>query len=640
MKEFRSTQRLSNLPVWAVMERQLIDLMNTTPEWVLNRYTHEDGSLMWPPDPKNFVSIDGLDDMYESFHNWPLFYLVGGDKKFLAYAQREYDAITRQGATLDSGHGHPMVVNEYEQGYDWMHQGEGYALFYFLNLADPKNPINRERSIRYAGFYLGEDPDAINYDQEKKLMLCCYNGSKGEASRNFDRKPWVMADWKRWYGLPFHDLEGVVTINDVNDIANAQKVADAMHERMAEGDTLVNLLSTTQVFNAYLHTGDEKYKRWICDYIDAWRKRAEENGGLVPDNVGPNGIIGEKMKDHHWYGGYYGWTWPHGFYFLAEALTVATQNEALMLGNAQGMDFVRKQYELVEEHAVVQDDTIFIPMKYSDPGTVHEYFTCGRFLTMDGKVTDDPAFSRLLEKDGWYEYKTLPPQQPVHLWLMSQEKQDMDHIMETRDKRRKNWNEVDDFYGVHKNQGGRDFAWMLYLQGQLPDYPEKILQFNMNQVYDRIRFIANDTQDPATYTDSYLQRRNPITMEGLVELTMGGPLPLYNGGHLMVSLRYFDVAEERPGLPQDVAALVESINAEGVTVHLVNLSRDQERKMLVMSGAFGEHEIISANGEAVSDKMISVTLEPLSEITLQLKLRRFANTPRYIAPFDEEVVTK
>ena len=52
-----------------------------------------------------------------------------------------------------------MVVKEYEQGYDWMHQGEGYLFFYLLCLADPTEK-NVERAKRYAGFYLNEDPEA------------------------------------------------------------------------------------------------------------------------------------------------------------------------------------------------------------------------------------------------------------------------------------------------------------------------------------------------------------------------------------------------------------------------------------------------------------------------------------------------
>ena len=67
--------------------------------------------------------------------------------------------------------------------------------------------------------------------------------------------------------------------------------------------------------------------------------------------------------------------------------------------------------------------------------------------------------------------------------------------------------------------------------------------------------MRDDQQDPATYGDWHLQIRNPITVEGLVQLTKGGPLFMYNGGLLQARRRYFDAARRRPGLPTDVAVL-------------------------------------------------------------------------------------
>ena len=59
-------------PTWAVLERQLIDKMDAAGPEVLKKYTRPDGTLFWPTHP-DFQSIDGLDDAYESFHNWPPF---------------------------------------------------------------------------------------------------------------------------------------------------------------------------------------------------------------------------------------------------------------------------------------------------------------------------------------------------------------------------------------------------------------------------------------------------------------------------------------------------------------------------------------------------------------------------------------
>ena len=156
-------------PQWAILERSLIDLMNGSVDPVMERYVRPDGSVLWPTS-EDFSSIDGLDNTYESFHNWPLFYLLGGGDHILEYSHRTWEGITRQFARYDTGHGHPMVVKEYEQGYDWMHQGEGYLFFYLLCMADPTNEKKLERAERYAGFYLNEDPEALNYDTKKRLI--------------------------------------------------------------------------------------------------------------------------------------------------------------------------------------------------------------------------------------------------------------------------------------------------------------------------------------------------------------------------------------------------------------------------------------------------------------------------------------
>ncbi|MCE2450545.1 MAG: hypothetical protein J4F35_19975, partial [Candidatus Latescibacteria bacterium] len=82
-------------PKWALLQRQLFAAIEDAAPQALDRYTQPDGSLLWPPSP-DFQSIDALDDCYESFHNWPLFYLLGGSDRFLTDAQREFDVINEQ----------------------------------------------------------------------------------------------------------------------------------------------------------------------------------------------------------------------------------------------------------------------------------------------------------------------------------------------------------------------------------------------------------------------------------------------------------------------------------------------------------------------------------------------------------------
>jgi hypothetical protein len=52
--------------------------------------------------------------------------------------------------------------------------------------------------------------------------------------------------------------------------------------------------------------------------------------------------------------------------------------------------------------------------------------------------------------------------------------------------------------------------------------PTSILRHRHAQVHQRLAFMRDDQQDPSTYGDWYLQVRNPITVEGLIQLSEGG----------------------------------------------------------------------------------------------------------------------
>ena len=62
-------------PDWAVRQRRLIEVMNEAAPVYQQRYTRADGSFVWR---ERWPGMDGSDDGYESYHNWPLFYALGG----------------------------------------------------------------------------------------------------------------------------------------------------------------------------------------------------------------------------------------------------------------------------------------------------------------------------------------------------------------------------------------------------------------------------------------------------------------------------------------------------------------------------------------------------------------------------------
>jgi hypothetical protein len=609
--------------------------MNQSVEPLLEKYVRPNGEIMWPVS-EDFQSIDGLDDAYESFHNWPLFYALGGDKKLLDLSIKEYNAITRQFARYDSGHGHPMVVKEYEQGYDWFHQGEGYQFFYNLGLADPTNAVNIERARRYAGFYLNEDPQAPNYDEKLKLVRSTHNGSMGPAFHNYDDTDWGWADWKQYYGLPFQGVPGCTRIEDVKDPVIARRMGELLKQRFPRGDVPVNLAITSMVTNAYLYSGEQKYKAWVKEYLEAWMQRAAENNGIIPDNVGLSGKVGEYI-DGKWYGGNYGWTWPHGWLAIGDAVTAAAENAVLLYGDMGYLDLPRSQMDVLISHGIPFEGTLYVPGKYGDPG-YYEY-TYSNMLTADMRLGAPDQINTILWKDGWFEFLPFHPSRLAHLWSLSLNPADMERIVKVRNYHNHDFEKVVDTH--EKHQGGHDAAWAAYLSGEFPAYPEEILKYNLLQVERRLAFMQEDTQDPLTYGDYYLQVRNPITLEGLVQLTLGAPLPLYNGGLLFAPLRYFDRAAQRPGLPPDVGALVEKVTADKIVLTLVNLSAEHTRQLTLQAGAYGEHRFkavrtIHAGDSApegapqvVNGRSFEIDMPAGTQITLEIGLHRFAYDPSY-----------
>lgn len=642
MQIIRATTPCEMPPTWAVLERRLIDVMNEAVYPFLEKYTRPDGSLIWGDSWRN--GRDGADDLYESSFNWPLFYLLGGGDHLLALGQRQWDAITLQAEAFG------LVHKEYEIGYDQFHQAESYIYFYFLCLADPNNPKNLDRARRFAGFYLNEDPDAPNYDPTHNIIRASHNGSGGPRWGVTDGDPsYGWAAGMRVYGLPFTDVEGINHYDDLKDEANAQRMGQVMHERMGKGDVATNLLVTSLIANAYMMTHDAKYREWMVTYVDGWIERAKVNGGLLPDNVGLNGEVGETMGGK-WYGGLYGWTWPHGFYNIGMAATVAGVNSYLLTRNAEYLDLPRTQYDMIAALGERRDT------RELDMSLRHHWMG----LADDESDQFDPVTFVAPYRygdHGWFDYQPLSPVYPTAIWAASMEDVDWQRIETIRQDESFDWNAVGVFRT--KEESGHERPWLSYLAGRNPDYPTRMLQAAYGAVCRRLDLIRADDADLTQVNIHHWQELNPVVTEALVQLTLGAPQIVYNGGLLIAPLRYFDADRLRPGLPEDVAALVESVRADEVVVTLVNLSPFATRRVIVQAGSFGEHRFTTASYDqrtseypssqkryappAVTTELQSVTVDattlqvelpPATIIRLALGMSRFVNDPTYALPWN------
>ena len=107
----------------------------------------------------------------------------------------------------------------------------------------------------------------------------------------------------------------------------------------------------------------------------------------------------------------------------------------------------------------------------------------------------------------------------------------------------------------------------------MPTIRALILESQYEEVLRRMDKMRVDHGDPESWDVHHWQDINPVHTEALLQLTCGGPQIIYHGGLLHVRLRYFDAQSQRPGLPENVSALVSALDADSTTVELVTPAR-------------------------------------------------------------------
>lgn len=578
-------------PTWARLELDLLRRLQEAAREFVAHYTLPDGTLRWR---QEWPGIDGSDDAYEPFWPLPVLYLLGGHADMLAIARRQWEAVTWQWTQYGQIH------REFDASYDWMHHGESSLLFYLLGLADPTSLRERQRAVRFADFYTGADPLAPNYDPALRLIRSPLTGSRGP------RFATTAEDWSTHravldgYPPPFEDVpmnaDGTCTWTDD---AVYEAILERMNARMTRGDVPLNLTAASLPAHAWLHTGDDRFARWVLEYNEAWAERTRRNDGIIPDNIGLDGAIGTNFGGR-WWGGYYGWRWPHGGRHILEAVAIGNVAATIVSGDPQWMDLYRSQLDALWEMGEGSGAERVVPNRHWD--------------------------------EGWRDLRTLDEKPAIYTWFLSQDERDLGRVLRMQP-------DPGVVERIVKGSGAANSAaWFAYIRGENPDYPERILHVNHAQMLQRLEQVrADDPADAAQWDVHHWQDRNPVMVEGLVQLMLGAPLNLYHGGLLATSVRYFDPERRRAGLPDDVAALVERIDAGSITLTLVNCSGTRAREIVVQAGGFGEHTIASVrSGGAdvtVNGNRFTACLGAGCTLPLTLRVRRFANTPSYRTPW-------
>ena len=623
--------RISPPPGWAILQRELIQLMESAVELAAKKYSRPDGTP---------YRVDDADDTYEAHSYKGLLYAIGANDRVLDIGLREWNAITRfyddSVARRDDDPAHPnfrvQLRNEYYNlngPADWFHMGEGNQSFYCFGLADPDNPENIRRAKRFAGLYMDEDPEAPNYDPTHKIIRSPFHGAVGPRFRADLEMVKVLLDPVYYPGgvarghAQRSNLHPVVVDLEENwyeDPDRADEIVKIFEDVVLNGDIPDNLTATGLITNAYLYTGEDKYKRWVLDYTEAWMERTRANGGIIPDNVGPTGKIGEQ-RGGQWWGGFYGWNSRNSARNAFLAATVAAECALLLTGDYGYLELIRSQIEFLLSMAKTREDgQLLVPTR--------------------------------ITPDGWEEYQPRGIQWLARVYHASMDPRDYELILKLRQgERETDWNAVE--VAGDRSSGNLE-ARFQYYDGCNPDWPEKRLQAEYEYVLGMFRFMRSDARDVSQIIAENRWPPNPVVTKGLTQVTMGSPQPIYNGGLLRAQVRYFDPVELRAGLPRDVAALVDKLEPDAAGIQLVNLNRTETRSVIVQAGAFGEHRFTQVRFEEVNrdesdpnaepvtrtlpidGKRFAVELPPSTSIRLEARMTRFVNQPSYAFPWHGE----
>ena len=612
---------LSPPPAWALKQRNLISLMEEAAPMLLEKYAEPGGALYF---------ADDLDDLYERIYNWGLFYAIGADERLLEMALLCWNASTRITSDEIVHREHPRFSQQVHREYynlaqpgaaEWHHLGEGNMAFYDFGVANPTISENVRRAKQFAAMYIGEDPQAPNYDSEHKIFRSPVQTSRGPC---FKADLQHLKDWMagRIGEDPTNKAMGMrstlypvvkeLEANWYEDPQRRDEIEKLVEQIILKGDVPHSLGATALVTNAYMYTGDEKYKRWVLEYTEGWIDRIKANNGIIPDNVGPTGKIGEH-REGQWWGGLYGWHsyWAGDITF--NSLIVGAECALLLTGDFGYLELLRSQIKVLLDNAVTRDDgQLVVPTRYGP--------------------------------DGWEAYKPMRMKDLAHLYHASMDPQDYQLITRVREGDvERDWNHV--MFEAEKNDGNTEYGRFQYYDGKNPDWPQKILDAEYDGVLAMFEVTRNDTRDVETIITDNQQPPQFVSTKGLTQVMLGAPQAVYTGGLLRATVRYFDPDRARPGVPEDVAALVAKLESDVVGVQLVNLSRTETRNVIIQAGAFGEHQFTTVqfqetNGRSSSErtvpvdaKFFAVELLPSRTIRLEIGMRRFANSPSYAFPW-------
>ncbi len=612
-------------PTWALLEREVLDANSAAVREFYDHFFDERGYLLHVA---RWGALDGTDDAIENFKNWTILHALGGSdevlrlyKKGLEGTYRQYSEVTTSSTDVAT---QGSYYKEFMPMSDFMHQGEGYQGLMHQALSEPGNQLMRNRFRRFAGFYLNEDPDAINYDPKYKIIRSFWTGSRGPMLREGTAFDWGGDSTVGKFHL-LHHKDGKTEMMNY-----AEEYPGIIHHfyyfpQSTAGDHPLNLCATQLALNAYMLEHENRYKEWLLEYADAWKDRAKASGGNFPANIGSDGIIGTGVADKwyldkeaetgKWYMGTYGWNFSyyhwtkrvHHENHVFWGAWPGMGNAYLLTGDPSYIDALRTQMDNLYKQKKTIDGIEMIPGSYGihiDRDNPRKYNV---FDVVDEKL-DVPNGQGV---EGWYNWTpNLYTSELIDIYLWSMDRKDLEHLHGT--------------------------GWIDFLEGENPVYPEESLRNQLEIVRSKMENIRLDPTTPDTRLADWSLAYNPANVTELVRLMLGGNMTgrIWT---LHTRVRFFDPEQRRAGLPSDVASLVTKME-EGLTqITLVNINQLEPREVVIQTGAYGEHECLWVSTAdkkyPVDSRHFTVRLDPGAGAELTISVNRYANQPTLAFPW-------
>ena len=206
-------------PAWARLERQILAASVPACREFFQKYYDDRGYLQaflrWGAN-------DGPDDAFENFNHWPELHALGADDEILRLYLKAWEGMTRR---------YLGGANPRRSRRPRRHVRQGLLRAVRLDaprrraaalqpdgLVGAGSPRLPRARPRFAGLYMGEDPEAPNYDPKRKVIRSMINGSKGPLLRKATALDWV--------GDPF-DATGFVALHGENSYAQCRALSGA-----------------------------------------------------------------------------------------------------------------------------------------------------------------------------------------------------------------------------------------------------------------------------------------------------------------------------------------------------------------------------------------------------------------------------